>query len=150
MVTTTNVFHTIEDGEEEERMVTTTDALETLFTTETKVSTPRITCAAACKYADIHREICLKDHITIGYGKANGFDWPCLDFEQREVTSQEFADLLLEVTRQHKQKCQCQVVDEPLGDVEHTAEEKTEAEVPEEENLVLLIAQLERDSKEGS
>ena len=58
MVSTINVFHTIGDGEEEENVVTTTDALETLFTTETQVKTPRITCAAACKYADIHHEIC--------------------------------------------------------------------------------------------
>ena len=57
----------------------------------------QVTCAAACKYADLRHEICLKDSIIIGY-RGNELDWPCHQFEPRPITSAEFAHFLLIAT----------------------------------------------------
>jgi hypothetical protein len=57
----------------------------------------QVTCAAACKYADLRHELCLKEHIIIGY-RGNQLDWPCHQFEPRPITSAEFAQFLLIAT----------------------------------------------------
>ena len=58
----------------------------------------KVSCAAACKYADLHKELCLKDHITILY-RTNSSDWPCQDFQPMRVSSEEFANTLLDITK---------------------------------------------------
>jgi hypothetical protein len=63
---------------------------------------PRVNCAAACRHADMYQESCLREHITIGYGRANGIDWPCRDYEPREITPEETADCFPSATRRHK------------------------------------------------
>jgi hypothetical protein len=71
-------------------------------TTVGEATATRITCAAACRYADLDQELCLKDHITIGYGKPSGSDWPCRDFEQVKVSPAEFEEYLIAASRRHR------------------------------------------------
>ena len=60
----------------------------------------RVTCAAACKHADLHHQLCLRDSITIEY-TSNDLDWPCRHFEPIQVTSKEFGRCLLATTERN-------------------------------------------------